>query len=116
MSLAKAIMKQKQINTKQSTNKLSKKVTKQVTKFNEGVLSRGGESVLTIKTTDGKKREIAISVHSYLISYTPQYKYHYRNCFGNRVFIKVSKQNIAQEVCDHLEGKGKYSVSGCVIG
>ncbi|MBQ0114061.1 MAG: hypothetical protein KBT03_13105 [Bacteroidales bacterium] len=122
MSLAKAIMKQKQLNVKQSVKntKVAKqgvgKSKQQPKEFNYQILSRGGESVLNITTKDGKKREVAVSVQTDLITYTPKYKFHYRNCFGNIVFIKVQKQSIAQEVCDFLEeAKGKYTVSGSAI-
>lgn len=114
MSLVKAIMKQKQLNVKKLVKNVKK--VKQQKEFNYQILSRGGESVLNITTKEGKKREVLVSVQTDLITYTPQYKFHYRNCFGNIVFIKVQKQGIAQEVCDFLEeAKGKYCVSGSAV-
>lgn len=83
--------------------------------FNMNVLVKGGTTVFTA-TINGKKKDVEISVHTENSTYFPQYKYHYRNALGNRVFIKCVKQEHAQIVCDQLEQqKGKYRVSGSAL-
>lgn len=111
MSLAEAILKQKRIKQKQTEKgEQTKHNVKQ--EFDHTILSRGGESVLVFKDKSGKKREVAISVHTPIITYPAKYKWHIRNAFGNRIFIKVQKRELAQEVVDLLMGeKGKYKVS-----
>lgn len=122
MSLAEAILKQKRIAAKQGT-KNTKHSTTQKTKGNEKeaqfdyqILSRGGESTLVFKDKSGKKREVLVSVHTPIITYPAKYKWHVRNAFGNRIFIKVQKRELAQEVVDLLMGeKGKYKVSASSV-
>lgn len=114
MSLAEAILKQKRIKQKQ-TEKVEHTAPQQ--KFDYTILSRGGEGVLVFKDKGGKKREVAISVHTPIITYPAKYKWHVRNAFGNRIFIKAQKRELAQEVVDLLMGeKGKYKVSASSTG
>ena len=129
MSLAEAILKQHQLLTKKNTKRIAAKQqsntnnkvlnTKEATKdtvFDYQILSCGGESVLVFKDKSGKKREVAISVHTPIITYPAKYKWHVRNAFGNRIFIKVQKRELAQEVVDYLMGeKGKYKVSASSV-
>lgn len=115
MSLAEAILKQHQLLMKKNTKRISEKhnVKKE---FDHTILSRGGESVLVFKDKSGKKREVVISVHTPIITYPAKYKWHIRNAFGNRIFIKVQKRELAQEVVDYLTGeKGKYKVSASSV-
>lgn len=112
MSLAEAILKQKRIKQKQTEKGEQTKQNPKTQQFDHTILSRGGESVLVFKDKSGKKREVAISVHTPIITYPAKYKWHIRNAFGNRIFIKVQKRELAQEVVDLLMGeKGKYKVS-----
>ena len=92
-----------------------KSIKPQQKEFDVSILSKGGESVLIFVDSGEKKREICISVHTPLITYPPKYKYWYKNAFGHYVFIKARDKKLAQEVCNHLEGKGKYTVSGCYV-
>lgn len=108
MSLKSAIL----AATKKPIKKVVEKPKKQ---FNQNVLLKGGTTVFTA-LINGKKKDIEISVHTENSTYFPQYKYHYRNALGNRIFIKCSKQEHAQMVCDQLEEqKGKYRVSGSAL-
>lgn len=121
MSLLKAMIK---ANQPSNTQKTSKPKTKQ---FKDVILEKGGESVLTVVLDvvvkkDGisqivkRTKQIEISVHTQDITYTAKYKFHYRNGFGNIVYIKTTKQDIAQQVCNYLTGeKGKYRVSSVAI-
>lgn len=97
---------------KKNAKKVVEKPKKQ---FNINVLLKGGTTIFTA-TINGKKKDVEISVHTDNSTYFPQYKFHYRNALGNRVFIKCSKQEHAQMVCDQLEEqKGKYKVSGSAL-
>lgn len=115
MSLAEAILKQKRIKQKQA-EKGEQQPNSKTQEFDYIIISRGGESVLVFKDKGGKKREVAISVHTPIITYPTKYKWHVRNAFGNRIFIKVQKRELAQEVIDYLTGeKGKYKVSASSV-
>ena len=119
MSLKDSMMKhyKKSQSIKSAKNSKAKNKPKE---FDYSILAKGGESSLMFMDSKGKKREVCISVHTPLITYPPQYRYHYRNAFGNYIFIKCQKRELAQEVCNYLEGvsesgKVKYHVSGSSV-
>lgn len=100
---------------KQDLKVVKKKETKKVEIFDESILVNGGVSQYTFEY-EGKKKVVFISCHAPRNNKFPKYKYHIKNAFGNRVFIKAKDYRFAQAVVDDMFGEnGKYLVSGSHI-
>lgn len=96
---------------KQDLKITKKKEKKEVVIFDESILVNGGVSQYTFEY-EGKKKVVFISCHAPRNNKFPKYKYHIKNAFGNRVFIKAKDYRFAQAVVDDMFGeKGKYLVS-----
>ncbi|CAH1066678.1 Uncharacterised protein [Acinetobacter phage MD-2021a] len=100
---------------KQDLKVVKKKEKKSVVVFDESVLVNGGVSQYTFEY-EGKKKVVFISCHAPRNNKYPKYKYHIKNAFGNRVFIKAKDYRFAQAVVDDMFGeKGKYLVSASAL-
>lgn len=100
---------------KQDLKVVKKKEKKSVVVFDESILMNGGVSQYTFEY-EGKKKVVFISCHTPRNNKFPKYKYHIKNAFGNRVFIKAKDYQTAQAVVDDMFGeKGKYLVSASVL-
>lgn len=111
-ALLKASKKQ---NDLQAKKVVKKKEKKKVVIFDESILVNGGVSQYTFEY-EGKKKVVFISCHAPRNNKFPKYKYHIKNAFGNRVFIKAKDYKFAQDVVDDMFGeKGKYLVSASAL-
>lgn len=111
-ALLKASKKQ---NDLQAKKVVKKKEKKRVEFFDESILVNGGVSQYTFEY-EGKKKVVFISCHTHKNNKFPKYKYHIKNAFGNRVFIKAKDYRFAQAVVDNMfKENGKYLVSGSYI-
>lgn len=100
---------------KQDLKVVEKKEKKKVEIFDESILVNGGVSQYTFEY-EGKKKVVFISCHAPRNNKFPKYKYHIKNAFGNRVFIKAKDYCFAQAVVDDMFGeKGKYLVSASAL-
>lgn len=100
---------------KQELKVIKKKEKKKVEFFDESILVNGGVSQYTFEY-EGKKKVVFISCHAHRNNKFPKYKYHIKNAFGNRVFIKAKDYRFAQAVVDDMFGeKGKYLVSASAL-
>lgn len=100
---------------KQELKVIKKKEKKKVEFFDESILVNGGVSQYTFEY-EGKKKVVFISCHAPRNNKFPKYKYHIKNAFGNRVFIKAKDYRFAQAVVDDMFGeKGKYLVSASAL-
>lgn len=100
---------------KQDLKVIKKKEKKKVVMFDESILVNGGVSQYTFEY-EGKKKVVFISCHAPRNNKFPKYKYHIKNAFGNRVFIKAKDYRTAQAVVDDMFGeKGKYLVSASAL-
>lgn len=100
---------------KQDLKVVKKKEKKKVEFFDESILVNGGVSQYTFEY-EGKKKVVFISCHTPKNNKFPKYKYHIKNAFGNRVFIKAKDYRFAQAVVDNMfKENGKYLVSGSYI-
>lgn len=100
---------------KQDLKITKKKEKKEVVIFDERILVNGGVSQYTFEY-EGKKKVVFISCHTPRNNKFPKYKYHIKNAFGNRVFIKAKDYRFAQAVVDDMFGeKGKYLVSASAL-
>lgn len=100
---------------KQDLKVIKKKEKKKVVMFDESILVNGGVSQYTFEY-EGKKKVVFISCHAPRNNKYPKYKYHIKNAFGNRVFIKAKDYRFAQAVVDDMFGeKGKYLVSASAL-
>ncbi|QVW53818.1 hypothetical protein TaPaz_37 [Acinetobacter phage TaPaz] len=100
---------------KQDLKVVKKKEKKSVVVFDESILVNGGVSQYTFEY-EGKKKVVFISCHAPRNDKFPKYKYHIKNAFGNRVFIKAKDYRFAQAVVDDMFGeKGKYLVSASAL-
>ncbi|HCH8414767.1 TPA: hypothetical protein NNQ18_004577 [Salmonella enterica] len=100
---------------KQDLKVVKKKEKKEVVIFDERILVNGGVSQYTFEY-EGKKKVVFISCHAPRNNEFPKYKYHIKNAFGNRVFIKAKDYKFAQDVVDDMFGeKGKYLVSASAL-
>lgn len=100
---------------KQDLKVVKKKEKKEVEIFDESILVNGGVSQYTFEY-EGKKKVVFISCHAPRNNKFPKYKYHIKNAFGNRVFIKAKDYKFAQAVVDDMFGeKGKYLVSASAL-
>ena len=100
---------------KQDLKITKKKEKKEVVIFDERILVNGGVSQYTFEY-EGKKKVVFISCHAPRNNKFPKYKYHIKNAFGNRVFIKAKDYRFAQAVVDDMFGeKGKYLVSASAL-
>lgn len=100
---------------KQDLKVVKKKEKKEVVIFDERILVNGGVSQYTFEY-EGKKKVVFISCHAPRNNKFPKYKYHIKNAFGNRVFIKAKDYRFAQAVVDDMFGeKGKYLVSASAL-
>lgn len=100
---------------KQDLKIIKKKEKKSVVVFDERILVNGGVSQYTFEY-EGKKKVVFISCHAPRNNKFPKYKYHIKNAFGNRVFIKAKDYRFAQAVVDDMFGeKGKYLVSASTL-
>lgn len=100
---------------KQDLKVVKKKEKKEVVIFDERILVNGGVSQYTFEY-EGKKKVVFISCHTSRNNKFPKYKYHIKNAFGNRVFIKAKDYRFAQAVVDDMFGeKGKYLVSASAL-
>lgn len=100
---------------KQDLKVVKKKEKKKVEIFDESILVNGGVSQYTFEY-EGKKKVVFISCHAPRNNKFPKYKYHIKNAFGNRVFIKAKDYRFAQAVVDYMFcEKGKYLVSASTL-
>lgn len=100
---------------KQDLKVVKKKEKKSVVVFDESILMNGGVSQYTFEY-EGKKKVVFISCHAPRNNKFPKYKYHIKNAFSNRVFIKAKDYKCAQAVIDDMFGeKGKYLVSASAL-
>ncbi|HCH9337356.1 TPA: hypothetical protein PNO69_004552 [Salmonella enterica] len=100
---------------KQDLKVVKKKEKKKVELFDESILVNGGVSQYTFEY-EGKKKVVFISCHTPRNNKFPKYKYHIKNAFGNRVFIKAKDYQTAQAVIDAMfSEKGKYLVSASAL-
>lgn len=111
-AMLKALLK---ASKKQDLKVVKKKEKKKVELFDESILVNGGVSQYTFEY-EGKKKVVFISCHAPRNNKFPKYKYHIKNAFGNRVFIKAKDYRFAQAVVDDMFGeKGKYLVSASAL-
>lgn len=100
---------------KQDLKVVKKKEKKGIVVFDESILVNGGVSQYTFEY-EGKKKVVLISCHAPRNNKFPKYKYHIKNAFGNRVFIKAKDYRFAQAVVDAIFGeKCKYLVSASAL-